>query len=205
VAAAAVAVLAVTASACADDGPAVAPTVVAVEAQGCRQPNRFHGVGIAVDRDLVVTAGHLVEGGLRELTVDGRPATVAALDLASDLALLTTRLPASAAPAELAVAVPATAMLVTPEGATSATIDRHVTLVVDHATDGATYRRDVVVFPPAVPAGTSGAPLLDGSGRLVAIVVATIGDETFAVTSREVAGLLAAPGLPPQDTGCASY
>ena len=39
-------------------------------------------------------------------------------------------------------------------------VDRHVTLVVDHATDQATYRRDVVIFTPGV-AGRS----VDSSAR----------------------------------------
>lgn len=184
--------------ACGDDGPAVAvaPTVVAVETQRCRQPNRFRGVGTVVSDDadgvLVATAGHTVEGDLRELRVDGRPAEVVALDRRSDLALL--RIDGAAGdattPAELATAVPATARLVTHGGETAVMIDRHVTFVIEHVSDGATYRRDTVVVGTPVERGTSGAPLLDAAGRLVAIVYATEGGETFAATFNEVAALV---------------
>lgn len=190
--------LLVVLGACGDDGPAaaVAPTVVGVETQRCRQPNRFRAVGTVVGDDadgvLVATAGHTVEGDLRELRVDGRPAAVVALDRRSDLALL--RIDGAAGgvttPAELATAIPATARLVTHGGEAAVTIDRHVTFVVEHVSDGATYRRDTVVIGTPVEPGTSGAPLLDAAGRLVAIVFATEGGETFAVTFNEVAALL---------------
>ena len=60
-----------------------------------------------VGNDLVLTAGHTVEGDLRQLTVE---------------------------------------------------IDRAVTLVIEHATDRATYRRDVVIFSPGVSDGEIGVP-----------------------------------------------
>ncbi len=84
-------------------GPDVEPpTIVAVETQRCRQPNRFHGVGVVVGDDLVLTAGHTVEGDLRELTVE---------------------------------------------------IDRHVTLVVEHATDRRRTAVTSVIFSPGVADG----------------------------------------------------
>ena len=78
--------------------------------------------------------------------------------------------------------------------------------------DRTTYRRDVVAFAPAVARGTSGAPVLDATGRLVAVVVATFGDEaaddseTYAVTSAEVQALVdahASGSSPAPDDGCA--
>lgn len=182
-----------------DDGPAGRPTVVAVTVQRCARPNAVHGVGVVVRDGLVVTAGHVVEGDLRrlELTAGGAtvPAAVVALDRNRDLALVTADLGGAVGGepvvAEAAGAVPSAATVVTPEREMGVTIDRHVTQVVDHATDGATYRREVVVFPPAVDAGTSGAPVLDADNRLVGIVVATLDDETYAVTAGEVSSLVA--------------
>ena len=107
----------------------------------CRQPNRFHGVGIVVGDDLVVTAGHTVEGDLRELTVDGEHAAVT-IDRRTDLALLSADMPTVDSP--------------TGTGDPTRAIDRHVTLVVEHATDQATYRRDVVIFTPGVADGETG-------------------------------------------------
>jgi len=191
-----VAALAVALVACADDGPAYAdPTVVAIATRRCRAPNVSRGAGVVVAPDLVATAAHLVDGSLRTLEVDGRPGRVVALDRRSDLALVEVDLD-GAEPARLADAVPGTAVLAQPDADQAVEIDRHVVLAVDDATDRETYRRDVVVFAPAVAPGTSGSPLLDAAGRLVAIVSATSdqpGDqpgETFAVSFRELRALL---------------
>ncbi len=87
------------ATGCGGDAPAAEvepPAIVAVETQRCRQPNRFHGVGIVVGDDLVLTAGHTVEGDLRALTVDGEPARVVSIDRRTDLAVLSADMPAAA-------------------------------------------------------------------------------------------------------------
>ena len=67
-------------------------------------------------------------------------------------------------------------------------------LVVHDTTDGARYEREVHTIRPAVPDGTSGAPLVDGAGDVAGIVVlANRTDGTsYAVTSDEVRRLLAA-------------
>jgi S1-C subfamily serine protease len=179
---------------CGDEsqGSLVEPlTLVEVETQRCSQPNRFHGVGIVVGDDLVLTAGHTVEGDLRDLTVDGEPARVVTIDRRPDLALVSAELPESAAPTP-APDVPGTARLLTTDGDRDVAIDRAVTLVVEHATDRATYRRDVVIFSPGVVDGESGSPIVDDAGRLVGIVVADQRGEGVAVTVDEAEDLLAA-------------
>ena len=160
------------ATGCGDDAPTAEvqpPAIVEVETQRCRQPNRFHGAGIVVGDDLVLTAGHTVEGDLRALTVDGEPARVVAIDRRTDLAVLSADVPDEA---EVIAApdVPEAAQLLGPDGTRDVAIDRHVTLVVEHATDQATYRRDVVIFTPGVTDGESGSPIVDDAGRLVGIV-----------------------------------
>jgi serine protease Do len=178
---------------CGDDASTAArqpPAIVAVETQRCRQPNRFHGAGIVVGDDLVLTAGHTVEGELRALTVDGEPARVVAIDRRTDLAVISADAPTSS---EVITApdVPEEAQLILLDGTRDVAIDRHVTLVVEHATDQATYRRDVVIFTPGVTDGDSGSPIVDDAGRLVGIVVADQAGEGVAVTAAEIVALLA--------------
>jgi S1-C subfamily serine protease len=176
---------------CGDDSPAAAspPALLAVETQRCRQPNRFHGIGIAVGDGLVLTAGHTVEGELRDLRVDGEPARVVTIDRRTDLALLLADVPAADEPA-MADPVTGPAQLISPGGTRRVTIDRRVTLVVEHATDRATYRRDVVVFTPGVVDGDSGSPLVDSTGHLLGVVIADQEGEGVAVTAPEIADLL---------------
>ena len=50
-------------------------------------------------------------------------------------------------------------------------VDCHVTLVVEHATDRATYRRDVVIFTPGVVRRRRG-PLVDEAGRPRVVIAA---------------------------------
>ena len=80
------------------------------------------------------------------------------------------------------------------------------TLVVDDTTDGERYERDVHTFAPGVEHGTSGAPLVDGRGRLAGIVVLDnpADDVAYAVTASELSGLLRrASGLEvPTPQGC---
>ena len=66
------------------------------------------------------------------------------------------------------------------------------TLIVDDTTDRARYERQVHTIRPAVPEGTSGAPLLDADGSVVGIVVlANRTDGTsYAVTAGEVQRVL---------------
>jgi Trypsin-like peptidase domain len=194
-------------AACADDGPIATSggpdalgvvDVVTVAAQRCETPNRAHGLGVVVAPGTVVTAGHTVEGNLRALEVDGRPGVVRLLDRTTDLAVLDVLgLPGPSGPDIMRPATRSdsalvdTAMLVRPDGASDVRLLRRETLVVDHASDDATYRRHVVVFAPGVIEGDSGAPLVGEEGSLVGVVILTRDDrEAYAVTAAEVADLL---------------
>ena len=180
---------------CGGDGDAAnevdPPKIVAVETQRCEQPNRFHGVGIVVGDDLVLTAGHTVEGELRELTVDGEPARVVTIDRRTDLAIVSSEVPTASSPT-LQPVVPDDGRLLGPEGPRNVDFDREVTLVVEHATDQATYRRDVAIFTPGVVDGDSGSPIVDDNGRLVGVVIADQEGEGIAVTAAEISKLLEA-------------
>jgi S1-C subfamily serine protease len=190
------AVLAVLTCACADDGPVAQPIVVRVAAQPCDRPTRSHGLGFVVADDLVATAAHTVEDELRALTVDGAPATVAAIDARADLALLEVELPVP--PAELSSAAPSSGLVLEPERASPVRILRTGTLVVHDTTDRARYERQVHTCAPGVEAGVSGAPLVDAEGRVLGIVVIDNPRRgvAYAVTAAELARLLAGSSDP---------
>ena len=189
--------------ACGDDGPRSALTsarrsVVAVASQSCMNPNVQRGVGVVIDDDLVVTAGHTVEGDLRALMVDGRAARIETLDRNSDLALLGVD-GLDAVPIALAAQPPDDLVVLGPDPAIDTPVNVTVTsrevLVIEHATDRATYRRHVLAFTPGVVDGMSGSPLVDDEGRLAGITILSDDDtgEGIAATAGEVQTLLAAP------------
>jgi len=149
------------------------PAVVRIRAQPCERPTRSLGVGTVVGHGLVLTAAHVVEGRLRSLTVDGRPGTVVALDPRRDLALVATETSARR-PARLAAGVPAggtAARALLPDGHEPVTVLRAVRLRVTDATRRTIHERRSVVVSPALPRGTSGAPVVDDDGRVLGIVV----------------------------------
>jgi S1-C subfamily serine protease len=174
---------------CSDDGPVARPTVVGVAAQPCTTPNRARGLGVVVADGLVATAAHTVDGPLRDLTVDGVAATVAAIEPRTDLALLAVAL--DAAPAELSNDPTATATVLGSRPA-PVRIVRTGTLVVHDATDRARYEREVHTFTPGVEQGTSGAPLVDADGRVLGVVVLDSRDHDvgYAVTAGELAAVV---------------
>ncbi len=183
--------LAVLTCACADDGPVAQPTVVRVAAQPCDRPTSSLGFGFVVADDLVATAAHTVEDELRELTVDGAPATVAAIDARADLALLEVEL--AATPAELSTAAPSAGLVLEPERASPVRILRTGTLVVHDTTDRARYERQAHTFAPGVEPGVSGAPLVEAAGRVLGVVVIDNPHRgvAYAVTAAELSRLIA--------------
>lgn len=199
---------------CADDGAGAAVrdamgSVVAITSQRCERPNDVHGLGIVVSEDLVLTAGHTVEGNLRELTVDGQPAEVVTIDRNTDLAVVHALLPPEidrTGALALTALRPDSLVLLGVDGPRDVHVDIRQTLVIEHATDRATYRRDVVVFTPGVVEGSSGSPLVDDQGRLAGIVI--LNDEAanqgIAVDANEISALLhaaAMAGAQPTQTG----
>lgn len=193
----------VAAGGCADDGPAVAsrPAVVAVAAQPCDRPLPSEGLGVVVSDGLVVTAGHVVDGDRRTVTVNGAPASVVGLDARTDLAFLSADVSGAA---ELVDVASGATRIATPGGDVAAAVIRTGTLIVYDATDRARYVRQVHTIDAAVPPGTSGAPLVDEAGNVLGIVVlANRTDGTsYAVTSAEVRPLLGRERRRDAGTGC---
>jgi S1-C subfamily serine protease len=178
---------------CADDGPAAAPDVrvVAVAAQPCDRPLPAEGVGVVLGDGVVITAGHVVEGLRRSVTVDGADATVVAVDPRTDLAVLRADV---AGAADLGDEIVGSPHVAAPAGDTAVTVTRTGPLVVHDTTDRVRYEREVHVVRPDVPEGTSGAPLVDEPGTVAGIVVLVNRRDgtSYAVTAAEVRALLAA-------------
>ncbi len=164
-------------TACANDGPdsdiaRANRSVVPIVSQRCENPNHAHGQGVIVGRGMVITAGHIVEGDLRSLAVDGQPATVVALDRNTDLAIVAADLPATE-PLGFSALRPPDLVLLGPDGPQRVRVQGRETLVIEHATDHATYRRAIIVFTPGVVEGMSGSPVVDQQGRLAGAVDAS--------------------------------
>jgi hypothetical protein len=191
---------------CTDDGPTTRGVVVVdIAATPCDRPLAAAGLGVVLGDGLVVTAGHVVEGPRRTVTVDGAPAEVLVVDARTDLAVLRAGV---AGTASLVDQPTGAVRVATPAGPIAAEVVHTGTLVVHDTTDRARYEREVHVIRPAVPAGTSGAPLVDAGGRVTGVVVlANRADGTsYAVTSEEIRRLLganrsAAGAVPRADLG----
>jgi S1-C subfamily serine protease len=166
------------------------PAVVRVAAQPCDTPNRSFGFGVVIAEDLVATAAHTVEGARRQVSVDGHPAQVVAIDARTDLALLAVDV--DAAPGRIADGSPHHAIVAVPDRSIDVEILRTGPLVVRDTTDRARYRREVHTFTPGVEDGTSGAPLVDDDGRVLGIVVLDNPGRgvAYAVTGKELANLV---------------
>jgi S1-C subfamily serine protease len=186
-------------AACADDGPRRADsTVVAIAAQPCRRPTSDIGMGVVVAPGLVLTAAHVVDGRRRTIAVDGRPAHVVAHDPPTDLALLAA--PVTGPGVELAAPSAGDASV----GSLPVDIVRTGRLVVHDATTGAVHQREVHTLRPILEPGTSGAPLVDGGGHVLGVVVLdNRTDRTaYAVTAAEIGRFLAARPTSAPSGGC---
>lgn len=199
----AVVLTAVALSGCAgDDGAANGVVVVEVAAQPCDSPNRDLGLGVVVGDGLVATAAHTVDGDRRQITVDGTTAVVVSIDARTDLAVLAVEV--EGRPAELTTEGIAAGTVQTDDGEFVVDVLRTGALVVDDTTAGVRHRRDVHTFSPGVAAGTSGAPLVDDTGRVAGVVVLTNRTDgtAYAVTAVEVQALLDREPAPAAPVGC---
>ena len=189
------AAVAALAGACGDGIPRI--TTVEVAATPCDRPTARLGVGTVIDGGLVLTAAHVVEEDLRVVNVDGRPARVVALDARVDAAVLALDSPiddraATISDIDLADRTADAVRIVTPTQVIDTTVERIVTLAVDDTTDGVVRRRQALALGGVVPAGTSGAPVVDGDRQVVGIVTIThLGrDITYATRTGDLRALI---------------
>ncbi|MET0911538.1 MAG: serine protease [Ilumatobacteraceae bacterium] len=156
-----------------DDAPPLA--VVTVEATGCDRPQPRFGAGTFVADGVVLTAAHVVEGDLRDLTVGGAPAAVVGLDIGTDLALVAL-VGAADDTADWSVTAaddvaPGPVRIVTPDASTEAELLRTLTLRVDDISDDTVTERAALEVDVVVAAGDSGSPVVDADGDLIGVVV----------------------------------
>jgi S1-C subfamily serine protease len=170
-------VLLVCGAACrgSDDTAAPMVRVVALEAQGCDRPQRRFGQATLLDGHTALTAGHLVEGPLRMLELDGEPASVVAFDERLDVAVISTARGAQAWSDENADAIGDSYVdgpvdIVLADDAIATRVVRAVALRVDDATDRTVYDRPSLELDIVVEEGHSGAPVIDDAGRIVGVV-----------------------------------
>ena len=172
---------------------------MAIAATPCDRPSARLGVGTVVGDGLVLTAAHVVEDDLRDVAVDGRPARVVLLDTRTDAAVLAFDPPIeSGATMADDIAVADAVRIVTPTEVFDTTVRRIVTLSVDDATDDVVHRRAALVLDGTVPAGTSGAPVVDNDGRVVGMITVshTVRDVTYATRTGELQKVMeAVPAL----------
>jgi S1-C subfamily serine protease len=182
-----------------------------VRVVGCGRT--YSGSGFAVDTELVVTNAHVVAGA-REVTLrthDGRrvEATVVVLDADRDLALLHAPGHGLATLALARAEVGAVGAVIGYPGGQDeprvapARIDRLVNGVGRDIYGRGATERSLYFLSARLRSGDSGAPLVDGSGRLVGVVFAVSPDvptAAYALATTELESVLVAPRSP-GDTG----
>ncbi len=180
-----------------DAGPSTPPRVVDVSVPGNgRVPHVATGVTVGGGR--VLTVAHVLASG-RPATVLGRPARVVRVDRRADLALLS--VPALRGPAlRLADGTGPVSVRVLRDGRPQAlpgTIRRRVNARVRDVPGDRPLIRPAIELAAGVADGDSGAPVLDGNGRVLGIVFARASDgaaTAWAVDRVAVRALLARSG-----------
>jgi S1-C subfamily serine protease len=196
--------------------PALASRVTAstVRVNGTACGLRLAGSGFSLAPDTVVTNAHVVAGTTNTsvLRPDGRtlPAQVQVFDPNRDLAVLS--VPGlGEAPLEVASAAAGETDAVfghprgqAPVDVEPAVVARRVTADIGDIYDRAAAVRQILVLNANLAPGDSGAPLVNGAGKVVGVAfgVASLRRSiAFAVASEEIAPVLAQPRTGPVSTG----
>jgi S1-C subfamily serine protease len=158
------------------DGDRATPVdIVEVEAIGCDRPQPRRGVGTVVADGVVLTAGHVVDGELRDLRVDGQPAAVVGMDAESDLALVAVTGHLDPTPSwRFGPPVdvdPGPVSVRTAHRTVDAHLNRALTLRVEDITAHSTTQRGAFEIDVVVDPGDSGAPVIDTDGHPIGVVV----------------------------------
>jgi S1-C subfamily serine protease len=156
------------------DEPSVLPVRVATAAQN----SGAHATAFALGRDRLVTVAHVLDGG-RQVSAAGRRGRVLRVDRRLDVAVLDVR-GVRATPARTAAArpgQPVTVRVLRSGEARSlpARVRRTVTARV-RSSGGPVRVRPALELAADVLPGDSGAPVLDGHGRVVGMIFAQAAD-----------------------------
>ena len=146
--------------------------------------------GFAAGGGRVVTVAHVLDAG-GTVTVDGRPAAVVRADRRDDLALLSVR--GVRAPSVSTGSGAGATRLLLRAGPRPASVRRAITATVRIAPDPP-VRRPALELAADIAHGDSGAPVLDGRGRVTGVVFAASAGRphtAYAVDGAAVAALLA--------------
>lgn len=180
-----------------DEGRSHAGSVLNVRAIGLHRTGL--ATGVLVGDELVLTVAHVLTGADR-VFVESRPACLLVLDERRDAAILTVA-GLRGSPVAMADDVePGEARLIRPPDergrprvVAPVGVRREVTARVDEPGGEAVHERATLVLDSAVSPGDSGAPVLDGSGRLQGLVFATSRQRrhtSYAVAVEELAPLV---------------
>ncbi|MGI9604476.1 MAG: trypsin-like peptidase domain-containing protein [Acidimicrobiales bacterium] len=188
--------LVLVAAACSSggDGPPATPTAVSIVATGCG-PVPQRGQGVAIDDARAVTVAHVVAGAddISVETADGtvHPATIEAIDVANDLALLRVE-GLDAQPVrfvDLAVGDAGRLGTTTPYEVLDV-----VEVRINDIYDDLPTERDAVHIAADVAEGDSGSALIDEQGRVGALLFSKSRDDpstAYATSAAEVELFLA--------------
>lgn len=200
--------------------PGIDPTVVSqataatVRVSGAACGLLVQGSGFSAAPDTIVTNAHVVAGTTRTavLRPDGRtlPATVTTFDPVRDLAVLSVpglgepSLGLGSAQVGETGAVFGHPLGQAPVDVSPARVVRRVTADVGDIYDRPATPRQMLVLNAQLEPGDSGAPLVNGAGKVVGVAFAVSNlrrGTAFAVASEELAPVLAQPRSAPVSTG----
>jgi S1-C subfamily serine protease len=174
----------------------VAHSLVRISARGCTAVDTV-ATGWRTSGGLVVTVAHAVRGS-NAVRADGMPARIVEVDNRTDVAVLV--------PATTALDGSALAIATAPDGTprvrmarfdragetrtvSSAAAGPVVTATIDEPVDDVSYSRHAFSLSVAADHGDSGAPVVDGRGRVTGMVFATARDGspvTYAVAADDI-------------------
>ncbi len=191
-------VVAAAAPALAAGGVVTAPDRRAIPMLVARRGNMLeYGTGVVVGRSTVLTAAHVtvaprVEVRLPRTSVAGR---IVCRDGYEDLAVIRAPLPRGTPYYRLSFRVPRVGEVVRmggyPDREWRAVRGRVTHLISSATLGGRRVNSPMIVFEPAVHQGASGSPVLDSSGRVIGIFVASNPQSNYSIAFPTKTGLRA--------------